>query len=325
MPKCLLKNFSTGNRVEVCVDGEFVPNPVPIDDVAVRRTFYRRSRPDGSSIDDGEWSLNQIESAAAPLIATLSEKWDEFDIESKGTLAEFFAIQSVRGPRWKAWWMYQTRSAADRWRRNPEPMLRNGLWLPMTHSAINEFEDHSLENTAWLTRMMGISKKITGIFCSMRWTLLEFETPCLALSDHPVVEWPLDAEYRRPEPNLAGTGALNLLEVRVPVSPTTAILMTWSDELGIVDRMEATQEVAANINAFSIANGERQWVRQPHSSVPVATGYLDPLAPVILDRYSRQIAETSLLREAVANNVQPKLGQDAEEEADIFVVGPAQG
>lgn len=322
VPKCLLSAFAVDERVELHVDDKLVPGPVPIRDVAVRHTYYRRTRPDGTPIDDAEWSLNKIENAAAPLLYNLNGNWGALSMESKGTLAEFFAIQSVRGPRWKAWWKNQTQAAVDQWRREPAPMLHNGLWIPMTYKTINDFEDQALENTSWLTRMFAISKKIAGIFASMRWTLLDFAEPWLVMSDHPVVEWPLEAEFRRPEPNRVGVGALNFLEVRVPVSPTQAILMTWSDEPGLNDRVEASQSIAARINAFTIANSERQWFEKPGGSAPVADGFQDPISPDVVSGYSKRRAESSRLRAAVTANLQPKLGLDQVNEMDVFTIEP---
>lgn len=324
VPRCLLAAFSEDEKVDLRVDHELVPGPVSIEDAAVRHTYYRRTRPDGTAIDDGEWSLNKIESAAAPLLANLSEIWDSLKIESKGTLAEFFAVQAVRGPRWKSWWLGQTKAAVDKWRREPEPLLHNGLWIPMTHRTINEFEDQALENTAWLTRMFSISKKIAEVFGSMRWTLVEFEEPFLAMSDHPVVEWPLDVDYRQPEPNREGVGALNLLEVRVPVSPSQAILMTWSDEVGLTARVRASREVGSNVNAFTVANSERQWYSKPGRSTPLATGFLEPIAPFIFDGYCRESVEESKVRRTVSENIQPKLGDDQIDELDLFTVGPVE-
>lgn len=322
VPRCLLKPFASNGHVAVAVDGILLSGTVPIDDAATRRYFYRRHRPDGSPIDDAEWSLSLIEDQAAPLIAALPEIWDDLDLEAKSKLAEFFAIQYVRGPRWKAWWEDQTRAAVDKWRREPEPILQNGLWIPMTQRTVNEFEDHALTDTQWLFRMLGLSKKVMGIFGSMKWTLLEFDGPCLALSDHPVVDWPIVTEFRRPEPSRVGVGALNFLEVRIPVSPSHALLMTWSDQPGLTSKRAASNHLAANLNAFSIANAERQWVKQPGSTIPISTGYLDPVAPVIDPDYGRESAEASLIRKAVAENIQPKLGVDDESgQVDIFTSG----
>jgi hypothetical protein len=70
-----------------------------------------------------------------------------------------------------------------------------------------------------------------------------------------------------------GAGVLEALEIRVPVSPHHAILMTWRDEADDQDcRVRGTRDHAANLNAFTIAHAERQWFRQPGAPTPTALG-----------------------------------------------------
>lgn len=78
--------------------------------------------------------------------------------------------------------------------------------------------------------MLSLGTKVTVILASMHWTLLEFSRPWLVTSDHPVVMWPLSERARTPQPTSMDAGVLETLEVRVPVSPHQAILMTWKDE-----------------------------------------------------------------------------------------------
>lgn len=317
VPRCYLSNFAVDGSVILHVDGQSVPHPVSIDDAAVRKTFYRRHRPDGTPIDDFEWSLSQLENVIAPMLPRVSEDWPYLDTTEKGKLAEFFAIQFVRGPRWKRWWETESRKSFEEWRRNPEPTLHNGIWLPLTHGAINEIENKMLQDTAWLTRMTSSANKLIDILGSMRWNLIEFEEPLLAISDHPVVAWPIAESYRRPEPNRAGVGALNFLEVRVSIAPRLAIIMTWQD-LSDGDRpIAGSEEIAANINAFMVANAERQWMHAPGVTVPIASGYLDPIAPQLIPEYGREEAESSNIRKTVSENVQPKLGEDFRRSANI--------
>jgi len=320
VPRCYLLNFAVDEAVTLHVDGKVVPGPTSIDDAAVRRTFYRRYRPDGTPIDDVEWSLSRVEDEVGPMLPLIRESWPYTRIEDKGKLAEFFAFQLVRGPRWKQWREAETRRHIAEQRHNPEPVLHNGLWLPVTQKNLNEVEDHLLSETQWLTRMMSIANKLIDIFGSMRWHLIEFGEPLLAISDQPVVGWPLKESFRRPEPNQAGVGALNFLEIRVPVSPTLAILMTWQASEDAAEPIPGTAEVAANINAFTVGNADRQWMHKPGSVPPVATGYLDPISPMLVDGYAPANAEASKLREAVAENIQPRLGETFSKTAEIISV-----
>jgi len=320
VPRCYLLNFAVDETVSLRVDGKVIPGPTSIDDAAVRKTFYRRYRPDGTPIDDVEWSLSQVESVVGPMLPLIGESWPCGTIEDKGKLAEFFAFQLVRGPRWKRWREAETRRQVAKQRHNPEPVLHNGIWLPVSQKDLNEVEDHLLSETQWLTRMMSIANKLIDIFGSMRWHLIEFEEPLLAISDQPVVGWPLKEEFRPPGPNQAGVGALNFLEVRVPISPTLAVLMTWEDAQDAAEPMPGTAEIAANINAFTIGNADRQWMHKPGAAPPIATGYLDPISPMLIEGYGPTAAEASKVRDAVAENVQPRLGETFSKTAEIISV-----
>ena len=316
VPRCYLRNFAVEDAVMLNVDGRAIDRPVSIDSAAIRKHFYRRYRQDGTPIDDVEWSLAQLEGAVAPLLRDLKEKWPLGRETEKAPLAEFLAFQFVRGPRWKAWYEEQGRKRVKELRRNPEPVLHNGIWLPMTQKHINEFEDRVLSENEWLTRMMMISNKLITIFGSMRWQLIEFDEPLLAISDHPVTAWGLEGEHRPPEPTPAGLGALNLLEVRAPISPTLALLMSWQDLPDMPDPLTGSREIAANINAFTIANAERQWLHMPGGEVLIAQGLLDPIGVELLDGYGPEQAKASGVRHGVTEMIQPKLGQELRDAVD---------
>lgn len=321
VPRCYLLNFAVEGAVMLNVDAKPIPSPISVDAAAVRKTFYRRYRPDGTPIDDVEWSLSQMEDVVAPMLRLIRESWPYRDVEEKGKLAEFFAFQLVRGPRWKRWREEEARKKIEETRSNPEPIQHNGIWLPVTHRIINDLETKLLSETEWLTRMMSLASKLIDIFGSMRWHLIEFDQPLLAISDQPIVEWHRKASTRRPGPNALGVGALNFLEVRVPISPKLALLMTWQDIPDTATVIPGTEEIAANINAFTIANADRQWMHQPGSTPPVAQGHLRPIAPTLIPGYGPTEVEASQVREMVTENIQPKLGENPESSPEIFSVG----
>jgi hypothetical protein len=316
VPRCYLANFAVDGALRLNVDGKLIEHPVSIDDAAIRRTFYRRTRPDGTPIDDVEWSLSELEGAIARKLRSVRSSWPPSTIEDKGALAEFFALQFVRGPRWKAWHEEQARERIAELRRNPKPMLHpTGIWLAVTQKEINQTEDRLLSETEWLTRMMSIANLLIDVFGSMRWHLIEFREPLIAISDHPVTACGIDGESRRPEPTPAGIGALNFLEVRAPISPTLALLMTWQDHPdGPV--IAGTKEIAANINAFTIASAERQWMYKPGATIPIGEGYLGPISPQLIPGYGPAEASASSIRRKVTDLIQPKLGRDLRDTVD---------
>lgn len=316
VPRSYLKNFEVKDAVMLSVDGKPSIGPVSIDNAAIRRRFYRRFRPDGTPIYDVEWSLSELEGAIAPLLPHIKEGWPLPCIEIKAALAEFFAFQFVRGPRWKKWREGLAREAAEDFRRNPEPVLHNGIWIPATQWQINEIEDKLLSETEWLTKMMLIANRLITAFGSMRWHLIEFEEPLLVISDHPVVAWPIEPRYRQPEATPTGLGVRNFLEVRVPISPTLGLVMTWQEPPDHAQILRGAEEIAANFNAFTIANTDRQWMHRPGSAVPVADGYLAPVSKELIDGYGAAEAKGSKVRKQVTKLLERKQGQDIHDAVD---------
>jgi hypothetical protein len=182
--------------------------------------------------------------------------------------------------------------------------------------AFNDTEDNLLGETEWLTRMMLIANRLITAFGSMRWHLIEFEEPLLVISDHPVVAWPIDSPYRRPGATPAGLGVRNFLEVRAPISPTLGLMMTWQEPPDYAQTIQGSEEIAANLNAFTIANADRQWMHKPGSPVPAANGYLDPVSKELINGYDAAEAKRSEVREQVTELLERKQGQDIHEAVD---------
>ena len=57
-------------------------------------------------------------------------------------------------------------------------------------------------------RMVSVANKLGSVYGPMTWDLVEFDDPVVALSDHPVVGWPLEATPRQVVPTPVGLGAL---------------------------------------------------------------------------------------------------------------------
>lgn len=195
---------------------------------------------------------------------------------------------------------------------------------PSTHSPLQQWRfrppplpTRLLSETQWLMRMMGIANKLISIFGSMRWDLLLFEDDCLVLSDHPVVEWPLGISERRPGRVPSGHGALNLLEIRVPLSPRSALLMTWQDTADGQEPVVGRPEQAANLNAFSVEPAEKQWMYPTGASPQIASGSLLPLSPEIFSEYLPLVVEASAVRAEVSRRVNSRLGEDRRNEFEI--------
>ena len=62
--------------------------------------------------------------------------------------------------------------------------------------------------------------------------------------------------------------------------------MTWCDEPDDdAPRIQCRREHAASLNAFTVAQADKQWFHHPDSKPPRASGNLLPLAPQLLTRF----------------------------------------
>src|SRR4051794_37527872 len=96
VPVVYQRNFAIKDRITLHVDHR--PGvPAAIQNTATRGPFYRRTRPDGTEIDDVEASLSYIEAAVRPVFDDLLAG-APLSRGRKQVLAQFFGIQMVRGP-----------------------------------------------------------------------------------------------------------------------------------------------------------------------------------------------------------------------------------
>jgi hypothetical protein len=223
VPVVYQRNFAIRDQITLHVDHK--PGVLAaIQNTATRGPFYRRIRPDGSEIDDVEASLSYIEGAVSPVFDDLLAA-APMTRERKQVLAQFFGIQMVRGPAF----VEQRRDVIDGLvsgldaTQFPPSLLREvGGDLAIARERVR---DAYLSTTQQVITMLTTSLKLASVIGSMRWHLLRFTDPILPYSDHPVVVWPM-AEARAtpfPKPKLAPMAAI---EVRAPISPQLALLMT---------------------------------------------------------------------------------------------------
>ncbi|MGB7685005.1 MAG: DUF4238 domain-containing protein [Solirubrobacterales bacterium] len=320
VPRGYLKQFAEDGQVAAHLVREEREQIVSIDKAAVRRYFYRRQRPDGTEIDDFEYSFSEIESVVASVLGTVEENWP-FPQPVKVRLAEFFAFQAVRGPRWKQWHQRYARNAVSKKRGDRFHCLDNGIWVPISARLLDELEASLLSETQWLVRMSSVANKLASIFASMRWDLVRFDDPVLALADHPVVEWPLSDGLRMPGP-ISGHGALNLLEARIPLAPDLALLLTWQDTADGGVPIAGNVAWAENLNAFSIGQADRQWISRPDADVPIGHGPFTPLSVELFPTYGPAEVENCMGRKALGERLNQRMGETSDQ-IEIVVARPS--
>jgi len=154
--------------------------------------------------------------------------------------------------------------------------------------------DAFLDPTQGFLTMLTTAVKMATVLAHMRWQVLRFNRPLLAYSDHPVVLWPMDLATSAPFAR-QGLGPLSALEIRVPIAPEAAILMNWvdrSDEAAVPVGARA----AAELNAFTVAQADRQWMHRPGSEPEVPKGVFAPISRLVEPSYDRSALLSSARR-----------------------------
>ena len=73
--------------------------------------------------------------------------------------------------------------------------------------------------------------------------------------------------------------------------------------------MRGSEAQAAELNAFTIAQAEKQWLYQPGPAPPAAVGLLPPLAGALFPGYGRIWAEMSAVRKEVTTRLEAMAGE----------------
>ncbi|MDX6582379.1 MAG: hypothetical protein QOI10_1563 [Solirubrobacterales bacterium] len=314
----------TDHRGKVAVVGtngdRFETGPV---NVGLERDLYLRVRPGGEKSDDIETvSLADIDDKAAPILQGLRERWP-LSAEEKLRVATYVGVQLVRGPRWFEFHEGFTRDAylkhleAGDFRAKAE---EHGLTEQEVYDA--HVRAH-IDDTPKLLTMLQTGAKAGSAIGSMTWCLLAFESPCLALADHPVSAWPIVSGGRFPGRVDPGTtGLINFLEVRLPVAPDLALLMAWADRPDIATPLSCGTHHARNLNAFSIAEAERHWVHRPGATARGGAGPWLPLSTELIDGYSPTAAVQSSMRQMISDDLNARLGDESREVRIRFIEQP---
>ena len=266
-----------------------------VRDVGVRTNFYRRQRPKtGETIYDVEWSMQQAESAGLSIVRSLASRWP-LGTEDKSRVSQFFALQHVRGPAFKAWHEEYVQPTIDALRSDPV-----GTTTPTPGRSAEEVAtdviEHYASDTLRLVKMIKSARSVAVAFGSMHWTLVSFTKPRLVTSDQPVVVWPQSRGRARPCPNDLNAGVTETLEVFVPITPGLLLLMTWLGGPDQPDVVKGAGRHIATTNAFVVANADAQWFHDVGVEPWLAAVARDPLSAELIVGYDVDVARTATRR-----------------------------
>lgn len=308
VPAMYLAAWATRGQLGVRLDdGRTVG--MPTRKAGTRSRFYQRTRPDGTKIDDIEESFATSESAAAPILREIKERWP-LERDTRSVLAEFLSLQYVRSPRWREWYASRSKDVVAAWVRDGSVVAED-----KTNTETFLLTDHRRA-----LRMYSMIPKIASTFGSMHWTLIEFREPLLMTSDHPVVGWPLGLRSGNPQLFGHSTGIFEIFETRFPVSPTLLLLGAWVDRPISAERIvRGAKQHASNSNALSIAYSERQSYFVLDTSPPVANRRLVPLSPNFFPGYDDRAVLASTLRAQVQQAINALIQREPDSPAHAGV------
>lgn len=311
VPRMYQEAWATSGRVTVHVlddqGNEIKAVPMPISHAGTRNRFYRRERPDGSTLDDTEAALAHVEGLAAPVLREAVNARRALTFEEKGGLAQFIGVQMLRGPRF-----FEQRADLL------EPLIAQvpqGLFKP---DAIRDARGdlataraHLLaayvSNTQSHLTMLASALKLGMILGNMRWELLTFSDPVVAYSDHPVFVWPGPDDFAEPQ-RRQSLGPLNAAEVVFPLGPHTLLVTNWIDRPDPAPSV-ASEDIAAQSNAFVVAQADRQWMHQSNADCPIAGGPFRSITSANTPGYDAEALGASVRRAFASRELERNNGR----------------
>jgi hypothetical protein len=307
VPAGYLRAWTHGAEIAMRLGATEESVTTSVRNVGVRSNFYRRERPKtGETIHDVEWSIEQLETAALPVISSLASRWP-LATEDKARVAQFFGLQVVRGPAFKAWHEQYVQPTIDAVPSDPVATT-----VPAPDESLEEVAHkligHVSSDTYRLVEMIKTARAVAVAVGSMHWTLVRFARPRLVTSDQPVVVWPLSRGRARPCPNNLDAGVTDILEVFVPFAPDLLLLMTWVGGPDNPDVISGANRHIATANAFVVANADAQWFHEPGVQPWLAAGPRDPLSADLIPGYGLKAASASRRRKDVAPLVRAEAG-----------------
>ena len=313
--------WAVDGKVAVHLDGREECIPLSTRKAATRSRYYlRRTRPNGEQSDDIEASLAYVEDKGkAPLQDLIAGR--PITAERKGGLAQLLALQMFRSPAFFA--LREELIAPLIEQLSPSDFKSRALAAARgdVTKLRTELTDAYLSETHRFMTMLTRTPKMATLLSHMRWQLLRFDAPLLAYSDHPVVVWPLNLQTTKPLPRL-GFAPLDALEIRVPIAPDVAILMTWinlSDE----NDVRLGPRAAGELNALTVVQAERQWMHRLGSEPPVQEGALAPLSRLVAPGYDRRTALRSARRARAGQLIERVKHRQFVHDVEVLIESPA--
>ena len=284
-------------------------NAVP-EAVGYQKAWWSRSRELNAR---AEKACSRLEALASRLLNARA-RWP-YEGQERATLAEFIALHVLRTRAWRRWYEGVRESALG---KQPGDGQRGAD----VFSEILRVARSDEETLGSFERMLG---SVAGLLASMHWTLIEFGEPVLATSDQPVapVRLPKNASVA-PFAAMPRAGLLETLEIRFPLAPARALLLSWAPEAD--DRvLRGSWLDAINLNQPTIDRAEFEYFLFPDciAALPSdAMRWCRPLSTQLFSGYSESAARDSPHRRQVGASLEALVDRDPKDRGIIPVVRP---
>lgn len=255
IPRVYLRRFAAdGLLIAERVGCE--PKPIGVPEVGVRKRFYTLKRSDGTNSNDIENSLGTLEDKVTAAFGAIDRGALPLDTEAKAVLAEFVGVQMARGVRYREMRSNHIKQN-ERWLRGHVRELFLKHASPQHASEADHYASkYDLSRLETQESMVeagiGTGIMLANVLANMCWTIVAFDKPVLLSSDQPVVCWYAPHQGGAWAPSMAA-------EIRVPLSPTQALVASWHDDADRGDVLHGRTLAAMSMNHYT-AQLAADWV-----------------------------------------------------------------
>lgn len=220
--------------------------------VGYRRNFFGD---DAEVRREAERRFNSFESKGIEALKRLGSSWPP-ENQDRVDIGCLVGIHMVRNPAFLSTTAEMSEAEIDRKMASYRETMSEGQIAEMLAY---------LRSTAFkIEHMLDLVLKHASLLASMHWALIEFPEPLLATSDQPVSVVPLL------EPGTTAgvqaspqTGFMETEEIRFPVDPWRALLMSWIVGFDTERALRAPYDISAELNRTTIAQADREWIHFP--------------------------------------------------------------
>lgn len=278
IPRFYLDNFAEAGQIGTVILPGGRRFTQSVTDASVMTDFYALGQPNTEGSDAFEGTLSALESETAPVVRKVLNGVWPLNEEDRAVLAEFAAVQYLRGPdhrnhmqnmaaqfarmetslNGKEW---MVKRFAEYTGRVLDAGQADRLWEQATRLEGPPIRVSSMQH---IEQIVDLLPKLHPYFAARPWSLIRFTRQRLLTCDTPVLLVP-HADHSAWE----GVGLLTAWALVLPLSPDTALLMTDPTPLmqritpeyvasGALDRIEpANAKWARVLRALVIGNSRR--------------------------------------------------------------------